>query len=113
MEAPILTKHDNEAGGGGDGFTTANATSPSLDTSVAAAAPLMATATSSRVPDGQSATGGGGYTWNDTHFNQTEGIIAVFDFDYDKVSKRARADAAPRLPPPAENWCDPPAHTSP
>lgn len=114
MEAPILTKHDNEAGGGGDGFTTANATSPlDVDASVAAAAPLMATATSSRAPDGQSTTGGGGYTWNDTHFNQTEGIIAVFDFDYNKVSKRARADAAPRLPPPAvENWCDPPAHTS-
>lgn len=81
MEAPILTKHDNEAGGG---VTLPNATSP-LDTSVAAAAPLMATATSSRAPDGRSTTGGGGYTWNDTHFNQTEGIIAVFDFDYNKI----------------------------
>ena len=84
MEAPILTKHDNGAGGGGAGFTT-NATPTGVDTSVDAA-PLMAMrATSSRAPDGQCATGAGSYTWNDTHFNQTEGIIAVFDFDYDTV----------------------------
>ena len=47
----------------------------------------MATATSSRPPDGQCTTGAGSYTWNDSHFNQSEGIIAVFDFDYDKVRK--------------------------
>ena len=85
MDAPILTKHDNEAGAGGGGFTT-NATPTGVDTSVHAA-PLMATATSSRPPDGQCTTGAGSYTWNDSHFNQSEGIIAVFDFDYDKVRK--------------------------
>ena len=100
MEAPILTKHDIEAGGGGGGFTTnASGVATGVDTSVAASPPLMATltATSSQAPaNGHSATAGGGYTWNDTHFDQTEGIIAVFDFDYNTVSNRADA---PRLRP--------------
>lgn len=75
-------------GGGAPGFSTtgANGLNASVD------APLMATTmatTSSRAANSQPA--GGGYVWNDQHFNQTEGVIAVFDFDYETVSKRPRS----------------------
>jgi hypothetical protein len=114
MDAPILMKQENKAGGGGGGgagsiaFTTESApgglystpATTGVDTSIAA--PLMATVTSSRAG---TTPEGAGYTWNDTHFNETEGIIAVFDFDYDQVNaqplrqparpQRARAHTMP------------------
>ena len=62
--------------GGGPPYTVgANGLNASVDQN----APLMATAQAPGVEAGS------GYTWSDTHFNETEGIIAVFDFDYDVV----------------------------